>query len=204
MVTERTTQDVSNTITSQILDQIIHSLGKNKEYMTQAVIPSRMKFNERLKYYANRKKKNVKSIAMEVMAEEREECTFIPRVNSCERKNLKQFLNDQETSIEVKQRKLKNYQKSQVVNMRNSSKRAKSNNYNNKSTVIPNRSRNINTFLSKQTNTKIKQSDLYNSKRVENKQSNILKLRMNSELDAIFNKINPNKASLDFSQFCKL
>lgn len=67
----------------------------------------RMSFEERLRYFANRKKERSINVAMEMLADEQTNCTFTPRVNSCTRRNLKQFLKDQERFLEKRTSKQK-------------------------------------------------------------------------------------------------
>eukprot|EP00826_Nyctotherus_ovalis_P063887 TRINITY_DN9367_c0_g2_i6.p2 TRINITY_DN9367_c0_g2~~TRINITY_DN9367_c0_g2_i6.p2 ORF type:complete len:295 (+),score=38.14 TRINITY_DN9367_c0_g2_i6:50-934(+) len=67
----------------------------------------RMSFEERLRYFANRKKERSINVAMEMLADEQTNCTFTPRVNSCTRRNLKQFLKDQERFLDNRTSKQK-------------------------------------------------------------------------------------------------
>lgn len=69
-----------------------------------------MDFNSRLNHFANKKKENTVSVAMEMLASEQAHCTFTPRVNSTSRRNLKKFLEDQALFLENKSSKIKNTQ----------------------------------------------------------------------------------------------
>jgi len=67
----------------------------------------KMSFTERMDHYENKKKENAVSIAMKVLAEEQADCTFKPKVRDDSRRNLNDFLRDQETFLENKAQKLK-------------------------------------------------------------------------------------------------
>eukprot|EP01022_Parablepharisma_sp_SALTPOND_P012866 TRINITY_DN1672_c0_g1_i1.p1 TRINITY_DN1672_c0_g1~~TRINITY_DN1672_c0_g1_i1.p1 ORF type:complete len:579 (+),score=71.24 TRINITY_DN1672_c0_g1_i1:68-1804(+) len=69
-----------------------------------------MNFQDRLGHYINKKKENTISVAMEMLADEQAHCTFTPRVNTYSRRNLQEFLKDQERFLEKKTAKISNFQ----------------------------------------------------------------------------------------------
>jgi len=58
-------------------------------------------FKERMEVFDNRKK-NALSIAMQVLANERAECTFAPKINSPSKRSFKCFLKEQQDFLEKK------------------------------------------------------------------------------------------------------
>jgi hypothetical protein len=167
---------------------------------------SKMSFEDRLKYFANRKKEKSINIAMEMLADEQNNCTFTPRVNSCTRRNLKQFLKDQEQFIENRKVKLKQSQLSilekEMMHMQSSPRinrestlststrqavRSKS-----KGNLMTSRNESIDNATSKRSNTATK---------TRNKSQKRDKLQQ--ELDLILNFHNPHKTLINFSVFCK-
>jgi hypothetical protein len=69
-------------------------------------VKEEISFKERMQAFDNRKKKNAVSIAMQVLASEKAECTFAPKINSPSKRNFKCFLKEQQDFLEKKANRL--------------------------------------------------------------------------------------------------
>eukprot|EP00826_Nyctotherus_ovalis_P029579 TRINITY_DN2340_c0_g2_i2.p1 TRINITY_DN2340_c0_g2~~TRINITY_DN2340_c0_g2_i2.p1 ORF type:complete len:409 (+),score=106.40 TRINITY_DN2340_c0_g2_i2:230-1456(+) len=67
-----------------------------------------MNFQQRMEHCLNKRKKELASLAMKVMTEEKMQCTFTPRINSHTRRSLNEFLTKQKEFLESKAAKIKN------------------------------------------------------------------------------------------------
>jgi len=67
-----------------------------------------MNFHQRMEHCVNRKKKEITTLTMKVLAEEKMLCTFTPRINSKSRRTLNEFLSKQKEFLENKAEKIKN------------------------------------------------------------------------------------------------
>lgn len=70
--------------------------------------PVNMNFKERMEHYENKKKKNTINVTNQVLANEKAQCPFTPKINSSSRRNLQMFLREQEEFLARKSKKIKN------------------------------------------------------------------------------------------------
>jgi len=101
----------SENIVNSLQNEIAVTIRKPEtSRVIQESFINEMDFNARLNHFANKRKENAVSIAMETLANEQAHCTFTPRVNSSSRRNLKKFLEDQAQFLENRSAKIKSTQ----------------------------------------------------------------------------------------------
>ena len=186
------------------------SIDESKEMTTSIERPkrgtlSKMSFEDRLKYFANKKREKSINIAMEMLADEQNNCTFTPRVNSCTRRNLKQFLKDQEQFLENKKTKLKQSQLSllekEMMHMRSFSRV-------NPESALPNslrqtmKSRSRGNLMTSRNENLESSSSKTSSKVIKTRNKSQKRNKLQQELDLILSSHNPHKSLINNSTLC--
>ena len=179
---------------------------------------SAMKFEDRLEHYASKKQENSTNIAMSIMADEKKNCTFTPKVNGRPRRTLKDFIQDQNRTQQKKSKKLNDLKSLLIMNeaMQNSSNCLKKNSLKSKSLKkifskekqSPIKSRNLGKSngmgYTMTTENKTINEENRNQKTKLTKEDAYLKSKLMKELEVLFNIYNPHKRPIDFTSFCTL
>ena len=108
--TELGNENLSESLQDESPDIISQELNgqSNIKYSPGSIV--KMNFEDKHNQCESKKKKNTVNIAMQILANERAQCTFTPRVNTNSRRNLKKYLEDQANFLETKSSKIKSYQ----------------------------------------------------------------------------------------------